>query len=288
MELLVLGAYLQDGQAWTVAWKCLIPNNYSFLNISLSPTGNFWWFRCVSLWNSKPSWLQKIRKQLHSKPDFLLSLDCLGIIVQLYVVRKLRKCGFQISLCFPVSQIWKVWCHFWIFYFANLLLKYETPVPYTKQIGVEIKGMFGANLKLYRYPHTKFGETIHILLPLPMVPTVTQEFDHSRTTESSWHEISLGTCNVKFCKTTCWTRIFQLRSQYLPSNDHISQALIPLMDALRIINLIILGRVKFSKHVLGIEPKGLVVHTTFEQSKLYKSCLFGPIVLSNLCKIFKS
>ena len=168
MEFLVLGAYLQDGQAWTVAWKCLIPNNYSFLNISLSPTGNFWWFHCVSLWNSKPSWLQKIRKQLHSKPDFLLSLDCLGIIVQLYVVRKLRKFGFQISLCFPVSQIWKVWCHFWIFYFANLLLKYETPVPYTKQIGVEIKGMFGANLKLYRYPHTKFGETIHILLPLPV------------------------------------------------------------------------------------------------------------------------
>ena len=168
MELLVLGTYLQDGQAWTVAWKCLIPNNYSFLNISLSPTGNFWWFHCVSLWNSKPSWLQKIRKQLHSKPDFLLSLDCLGIIVQLYVVRKLRKCGFQISLCFPVSQIWKVWCHFWIFYFANLLLKYETPVPYTKQIGVEIKGMFGANLKLYRYSHTKIGETIHILMPLPV------------------------------------------------------------------------------------------------------------------------
>ena len=27
------------------------------------------------------------------------------------------------------------------------------------------------------------------------------------------------------------------------------------------------------------------MHTTFEQSKLYKSCLFGPIVLSNLCKI---
>ena len=121
-----------------------------------------------------------------------------------------------------------------------------------------------------------------------LVLTVTIEFDHYQTTESSWHEISLGTCNVKFCKTTCWTRIFQLRSQYLPSNDHISQALIPLMDALRIINLIILGRVKFSKHVLGIEPKGLVVHTTFEQSNLYKSCLFGPIVLSNLCKIFKS
>ena len=60
------------------------------------------------------------------------------------------------------------------------------------------------------------------------------------------------------------------------------------MDALRITNLILLGRVKFSKNVLGIEPKGSVVHTTFEQSKLYKSCLFGPIVLSNLCKIFKS
>ena len=149
MELLVLGAYLQDGQAWTVAWKCLIPNNYSFLNISLSPTGNFWWFHCVSqtnwclcslsqswlleldLWNSKRSWLQKIRKQLHSKPDFLFLCDCLGIIVQLYVVRKLGKCGFQISLCFPVSQIWKVWCHFWNciilqIYFWNMKHRYLT------------------------------------------------------------------------------------------------------------------------------------------------------------------
>ena len=78
MELLVLGAYLQDGQAWTVAWKCLIPNNYSFLNISLSPTGNFWWFHCVSLWNLKPSWLQKIRKQLHSKPDFSFIVRLFG------------------------------------------------------------------------------------------------------------------------------------------------------------------------------------------------------------------
>ena len=147
---------------------CLNDIKNYFTNRLYSTEEHFCLCHCVSLWNSKPSWLQKIRKQLHSKPDFLLSLDCLGIIVQLYVVRKLRKCGFQISLCFPVSQIWKVWYHFWIFYFANLLLKYETPVPYTKQIGVEIKGMFGANLKLYRYPHTKFGETIHILLPLPI------------------------------------------------------------------------------------------------------------------------
>ena len=57
------------------------------------------------------------------------------------------------------------------------------------------------------------------------VPTVTQELDRYRTTKSSWHEISLGTCNDKFRKTTRSTRIFPLRSRYLPSNDRFSQAL---------------------------------------------------------------
>ena len=76
----------------------------------------------------------------------------------------------------------------------------------SKQIRVKLKGMFVANLKLYRYPNAKFGETINIY-HCRLVPTVMQELDRYQTTISNWHEFFLGTCNVKFRKTT---RIFPL------------------------------------------------------------------------------
>ena len=159
MKLRTLGACPHDGQTLfgQLHAKFWFQTIVHFLKIYFSPSGNFDGFIVQVTWTSAficlfaltklASWTRclEFKAVLTAKNQEAAPFQKLLCIV---------KNGFRFSLYFPVSWICKIDPKqsdviFWIFCKIYFWIIKE---PCTKQIWVKIKGMFVANLMLYRYP----------------------------------------------------------------------------------------------------------------------------------------